>query len=908
MPFFHPLRTMNVTRDRIIVAVLRRIRVVDIELSRPIGPVEGLCGYGALQGLVRLHGTPIGYITLPVLGDRCAGTDLRDAALRRHGAAIVRHLLSDLLAAPPPRGGWRIDDLRTVSHASYGGPLPPVTVAVCTRDRPIDLARCLDALTRLEYPALDLLVVDNAPSSAASEHLIRTAFPRVRYVREPRPGLNWARNRAILEARGEIIAYTDDDAVVDAGWVKALAEIFAENSDVMAVTGLVVPYELETEAQVLFERYAGFGCGFERIWCRVDRAGGERLGERAYTGRLGTGANMAYRRKIFEEVGLFDPALDVGTATNGGGDLDMFFRVLKHGHTLVYDPSAVVHHRHRREYAQLRTQIRNDGCAFAAYLLRSALHYPDERTAFCRLLASWLRDWIVRRSLASFMRPPRFPRELILDELQGALVAVPRYRRARRDAASIADRWGGISVVPHPWHPCRAGALQRDIDAVRTIDLGRPLQMLTDIADHARVHVLATRDGQLLGQADVANLGQPIGITRMRQIIVGAVDVRLLEPDHRRSLSAVRGDALAVLRQHESIAANGAAARSTRLTAGTSVSIVVATLDRPDDLRESLRCLVAQDSSRQIEIIVVDNNPSSGLTSLVVSEFPGVALVFEPRRGLAYARNTGIAASRGDLVVATDDDVRMPSDWLEKLIAPFSRPDVMVVTGNVLPLTQETEAERLFELYGGLGRGLEAREADWDWFASFGSCAVPTWQLGATANAAFRAAIFGHPRIGLMDEALGPGMPSGVGEDTYLFYKVLKAGFTIVYEPAAYVWHRHRRDLPALRRQIYDYSKGHVAYHLTTLIRDGDRRAWLELALRLPRWHGLRIARWLRGDRRYPLSLTLVEIAGNIMGPWALWRSRRRVTREGRSATKSGDNAAEETWPSSLSFQWSRSS
>ena len=72
--------------------------------------------------------------------------------------------------------------------------------------------------------------------------------------------------------------------------------------------------------------------------------------------------------------------------------------------------------------------------------------------------------------------------------------------------------------------------------------------------------------------------------------------------------------------------------------------------------------------------------------------------------------------------------------------------------------------------------------------------AVPTWKLGATANAAFRAAIFSDPAIGVLDEALGAGMPTGCSEDTYLFYRILKAGHTIVYEPAAWVWHEHRRD------------------------------------------------------------------------------------------------------------------
>jgi len=249
--------------------------------------------------------------------------------------------------------------------------------------------------------------------------------------------------------------------------------------------------------------------------------------------------------------------------------------------------------------------------------------------------------------------------------------------------------------------------------------------------------------------------------------------------------------------------------------------VVVATLDRPEDLRECLRCLVTQASARPVEIIVVDNNPGSKLTPPVVAEFPGVVLVEERRRGLAYARNRGVVASRGEIVVATDDDVTMPPGWLGRLVAPFAQPDVMVVTGNIVPRELATTAQRLFEAYGGLGRGSDRRVVDKDWF-NRSVTAVPTWTLGATANAAFRSSIFHHPQIGLMDEALGPGMPSGVGEDTYLFYRVLKAGYTIVYEPAACVWHKHRRDLPELRRQIFNYSKGHVAYHLTTILRDRD--------------------------------------------------------------------------------------
>ena len=430
---------------------LVKSKVMDIELCRPLASITGLDGYKGLQGLVRLHGVPIGYVQLPVHSGHCSASEIGQTILTQHSWTIIRHLLCDALAAPPPLDGWCVAEVLTVPHPVSDAALPVVTVTVCTRDRTADLARCLEALCRLEYPALDLLVIDNAPSSDATERLVHTSYPSVRYVCEPRPGLDWARNRAILEARGEIIAYTDDDVVVDAGWVRALADVFVEHPEVMAVTGLVVPYELETEAQLLMERYGGFGRGFERRWYRVDRHSGERVAaQHGGAGKFGTGANMAYRRGLFDHIGAFDPALGVGTITHGGDDHEMFFRVLKAGHTLVYEPNAVVYHRHRQDYASLRTQIMHNGIGLYAYFVRNVLAYPDERLAFIRLGLWWLWRWHIRRLLISLAYPFRFPRDLILAELRGACVGVGCYPKARAIATRIAEAY---SALPQPVAP-----------------------------------------------------------------------------------------------------------------------------------------------------------------------------------------------------------------------------------------------------------------------------------------------------------------------------------------------------------------------------------------------------------------------------------------------------------------------
>jgi GT2 family glycosyltransferase len=260
-----------------------------------------------------------------------------------------------------------------------------------------------------------------------------------------------------------------------------------------------------------------------------------------------------------------------------------------------------------------------------------------------------------------------------------------------------------------------------------------------------------------------------------------------------------------------------------------------------------------------------------------------VKLISEQRKGLSYARNAGIRAATGSVVVATDDDVTMPRDWLERLVAPFVRPDVMVVTGNVLPAALETEAQLHFETYGGLGRGFKRFDVNGDWFESFHWNAAPTWELGATANAAFRTTLFSDPAVGLFDEALGAGMPTGCSEDSYLIYRALKAHHTLVYEPASRVWHQHRASMGALRRQIYNYSKGHVAYHLTTLVSDHDLRSLKRVLVDLPIWRIRQVWRRSTSGSTYPNSLVAIEILGNLVGPIALLRAWLRVWRWGRT-------------------------
>lgn len=418
-----------------------KLLVLDLESDVPDVPPPSV---GEQWVLVRFHGQPLGMLTIGP--DGCSGPNLANRISQEFSTRVLRHLAGDVIGTSPLVFA---DDLPARCPRFTDVELPFITVAVCTRNGAERLPSCLRALDALRYPAsrIERLVVDNAPVDDRTRRLVESAHPSVRYVVEPRPGLDWARNRAIIEARGEIVAFTDDDASADDLWAMALGRSFGTDPEIDVITGLVVPDEIDVEAQRLFEAYGGFGRGYTREYFR--RPKGTAIAHRfGGTGRFGTGANMAFRRSLFERIGAFDPALDVGTLTNGGGDLEMFFRALKAGATLLYEPSAIVRHRHRATYDELKTQLTNNGVGFYAYLVRSAHAYPDERIGFLQFGTWWFWYWSLRRLARSVARPGEFPRDLILAELKGSITGLTRYPRARRQAENVALTFGPQRAVP----------------------------------------------------------------------------------------------------------------------------------------------------------------------------------------------------------------------------------------------------------------------------------------------------------------------------------------------------------------------------------------------------------------------------------------------------------------------------
>jgi GT2 family glycosyltransferase len=300
-----------------------------------------------------------------------------------------------------------------------------ISLVICTRDRPDDLRRCLASLAGQTRAPDEVLVVDNAPSDDRTRSVAEAAG--VCYVREPRPGLDIARNAGARAARGDLVLYTDDDVALHPRWVERIAAAF-DATDIMAVTGLVLPAELDTRWQQVFEKHWGFGRGFRRI--DFDRDFFTRHRSRGCpTWEIGAGANMAFRKTVFTAVGLFDERLDVGAA-GCSGDSEYWYRVLAAGWRCRYEPSAVVFHHHRRSFDALAQQIlaymRGHVAALLVQFERSG-HWGNLRRALMVLPANYALRWVGR-----LMRRRRDTDDLLEQEVRGWLAGVIFYLRAKR--------------------------------------------------------------------------------------------------------------------------------------------------------------------------------------------------------------------------------------------------------------------------------------------------------------------------------------------------------------------------------------------------------------------------------------------------------------------------------------------
>jgi glycosyltransferase involved in cell wall biosynthesis len=449
-------------------------RVLEIELGQPLPVLLALDGstgryYQRALCLVQLHSQPLGVVELQFDQAAMSGHEYGSLIWSTLSTKINEHLLRD--------GSAPIQGLDAAGLSSPSTPrcieererfkhhAPFVSVIVPTHNRPEQLQACLRSLLALDYPRYECIIVDNAPSTSATRDLVEQEacrdMPQVAYVREDRPGVSWARNCGMMVARGEILAFTDDDVVVDRSWLIELVRGFSRADNVACVTGYNLPLELETPAQFWYEEYGG------ARWFQEN--GGTRWGftRRIFdlkehhpktplypyrAGMFGCGASMAFTAVFLRSVHGFDPALGGNGPARCSQDIAVFFQVITRGHTLVYEPASLVHHLHRRTYFELRKQIYNYGIGLTAYLTKSLLENP-------RLLID-----LIAKLMYSACHPQRsagsrstrsskstlYPKELIRVKHKGMLYGPLAYLQSRRMMQKVRKAGASVAKLHDP--------------------------------------------------------------------------------------------------------------------------------------------------------------------------------------------------------------------------------------------------------------------------------------------------------------------------------------------------------------------------------------------------------------------------------------------------------------------------
>jgi glycosyltransferase involved in cell wall biosynthesis len=424
-------------------------QVIDIDVA-PRGPDSAMASAelrtvsgdpvagGASSVLVRVHGSPVARLDLD-LPDGVDEARLLAAVRPRVAEAVAEHLRADGLPSAddePAAHASRLSHLDgCAAWLPVPRPAPRVTVVIPTVGRD-DLAGCLDSLLMQEYDDYEIVVVDNSTSAQRHELLDRIMrgrndpSGRLRRVAEPRPGVSHARNRGLTEATGSLVAFVDDDVLVDPRWLRALVAAFEVGPGVACVTGLVLPWQLETTEQTWFEQYGGFGKGFTRRVFDLESHRGEHVLYPYLPGQYGTGANIAYRTEFLRDLGGFDPALGGRRPVVGGEDIDVLLRTVLSGAALVYEPQALLWYQPYREYTALQRQMVIYGRGLAAVILKAML--ADRATALdvARRLPAGLR-FLLDPGSGKNAGKHDFPADLTRRELAGVISGPFAYMWAR---------------------------------------------------------------------------------------------------------------------------------------------------------------------------------------------------------------------------------------------------------------------------------------------------------------------------------------------------------------------------------------------------------------------------------------------------------------------------------------------
>jgi GT2 family glycosyltransferase len=477
---------------------IKRAKVIRVSLEHPLAPIDVDARYGHVLLVVTLGGVVVGELLVPT-PDVASPQRLREVIEAELGERVWRERLRSGFAALGPQSIQEPNADQAIS------------IVVCTGDPALELASLLQAVSALESPPEEVIVVERPPPDSSVSQLC--SRHGALHLREPSGTLARARNRGIGAARGELIALVDGVSV-EPSWLNGLEAAFADPL-VMAVTGYTGPSELETPAQCLAALRADLGeVGERRVYDAFTTA----------RPRL-DGGNCTIRRAALAEVGPFADFLGQGTQARGGLDEQFCARLLAAGYRVIFDPSRIAWRRPPRSDRRL-AEVLFDRAAGAHAQAAERLFLGRDPNALFAPSSRW-RSALgreLRRLVARDER--RLPPALLATEVMGAFAGPLLLARSLAEDRAAAQE--PLRPAPERSVPVRIAAADDP-----------PLTVA--IASHNRCDRLAEVLRALANQTYPAERyavvlvldGSTDGSTEMARSLELPYELRLIEQENR---------------------------------------------------------------------------------------------------------------------------------------------------------------------------------------------------------------------------------------------------------------------------------------------------------------------------------------------------------------------------------------
>ncbi len=228
------------------------------------------------------------------------------------------------------------------------GSAPTISAVICTRNRGAQVVETVESVLNNTHQNFEALVIDQSADTDTKDAIQKyLSDPRLRYIRTDTVGLGWSRNIGLEEARGQIVAYVDDDATVFADWLEKIERVFQSDSRIGLVYCRVDPAPFQAEQgyipELILQR--------DFVLTKVSDC---------YEVELGIGAGMAVCKAILQEIGSFDVYLGAGAYFSSGEDRDIAIRLLLKGYCVYFSSEIKVIHKGFRTYEEGREHTKRD--------------------------------------------------------------------------------------------------------------------------------------------------------------------------------------------------------------------------------------------------------------------------------------------------------------------------------------------------------------------------------------------------------------------------------------------------------------------------------------------------------------------------------------------------------------------